>query len=202
MVENSAAIGRLWRRVVGMGAFALFLSGILVAVGLSELVILVGFLGGLCILAGVVTLLFARYRRGVLAAVTHLVVTTARVATPLAALGSKSAWRHARRLMGASSRVGHAVVLATAADIAASVRVGRELRRRAVPALERASRAFLGKARSVGRTVDRHASRAAAVVMADIHSQREAVRSSRLRTRPRGKPHRRPRRPESRRQPR
>lgn len=54
---------RLWRRVIGLGGFVLFLLGFMVAIDLEELVVLALGLGGLCALAGGTTWLLARYRR-------------------------------------------------------------------------------------------------------------------------------------------
>ena len=157
-----------------MGAFALFLAGLLVAIDLEELVVIVAAVAALCALAGGVTLLLAHYRRGLL----HGVATAGRVTAPQVARVSRGTGAGARQLVVASGRAGRAAGLAIAAGAAATARGTRAAARRTGPLVRRADEELGVRVRTVAATGRRHAARAWDVIAADIHAHREAIRSS------------------------
>jgi hypothetical protein len=163
MVEQSRHEGRIWRRATGIGAFVLFLAGLLVAIDLEELVVIVAAVAALCALAGALTLLLARYRRGLL----HGVAT-----------GGTATAAGARRLAGTSGRAGRSAGLTLGAAGAGTARATRGAVQRSLPVLRRADEQLGIRVRSVATTSRRHAARAWEVVAADVHAHREAIRSS------------------------
>ena len=162
-MEQSRHDGRIWRRTIGIGAFALFFAGFLIAIDLEELVVIVAGVAVLCALAGGLTFLLARYRRGLV----HGVAT-----------GGTATASGARRLAGTSGRAGHRAGLALSAAGAGTARATRAGVERSLPVLRRADEQLGIKVRSAATAGRRHAARAWDVVAADIHAHREAIRSS------------------------
>ena len=173
-MERSRDYGRIWRRTIGLGAFALFLAGLLVALDLEELVVIAAALAALCGLAGVLTLLLVHYRRGLV----HGVATAGRVTAPQVARASKGTAAGTRRLAVASGRAGRTAALGVAAAGAATARTTQGGVRRTLPVLRRADDALGVRVRAVAVEGRRHTIRAWNVIAADIHAHRDAMRSS------------------------
>ncbi len=193
MVENSAANSRLWRRAAGLGAFGLFCSGILLAVGLGRIVLLVSALAALAALVAGATWIAIRYRE----TIAHALVEGYRTAAP-AALG---AWRGTRTLVARSSDA----CLKAGRHVARQVRPGigraqawlrlagshtlertRAFLDEASPVVGRAQRGVLSQLRVARAAGSRQVSKGVAVAAADIAVHRERVRAAR--TRPRQHP--------------
>ncbi len=174
MVEQSRDFGRIWRRTVGIGGFALFLAGLLVAMDLEELVAIAAVVGALCALAGVVTLALVRYRR----ALARGAATAGRATAPRVAGLSRSTGAGSRRLAGSYARASRTAGLALAAAGAETARAARAGARRTVPVLQRADHELGVRVRGVAAAGSRHAVRAVNVIAADIHAHRNAIRSS------------------------
>lgn len=162
-MEQSRHEGRIWRRTIAIGAFALFVAGLLVAIDLEELVVIVAAVGALCALAGTLTFLLVRYRRGL----SHGVAS-----------GGTATAIGARRLAGASGRAGRSTGLALGAAGVGTARATRGAWQRTLPVLQRADERLGIRVRSAATTSRRHAARAWDVIAADIHAHREAIRSS------------------------
>ena len=162
-MEQSRHEGRIWRRTIAIGAFALFVAGLLVAIDLEELVVIVAAVGALCALAGTLTFLLARYRRGL----SHGVAT-----------GGRATAIEARRLAGASGRAGRSAGLALGAAGVGTARATRGAWQRTLPVLQRADERLGVRVRLAATASRRHAARAWDVIAADIHAHREAIRSS------------------------
>lgn len=193
MKENSAANSRLWRRAAGLGAFGLFCSGILLAVGLGRIVLFVFALAALAALIAGATWIAIRYRE----VIAHALAEGYRTAAPAAL----DAWRGTRVLVARSSDA----CLKAGRHVARQVRPGMGraqawLRPAGSRTLER-TRAFLDGASSVvGRAYrdalvrlraaqaagSRQVSKGVAVAASDIAVHRERVRAAR--TRPRQHP--------------
>ena len=101
MEQHSSDFGRIWRRSVGIGAFALFLTGLLVALDLEELVVIAAVLAALCALAGVLTLALVRYRRGIRHGIGSAATRPTASSRPWRRPGASTA--RTRRSAGASS---------------------------------------------------------------------------------------------------
>ncbi len=173
-MERSRDYGRIWRRTIGLGAFALFLAGLLVALDLEELVVIAAALAALCGLAGVLTLLLVHYRRGLV----HGVATAGRVTAPQVARASKGTAAGTRRVAVASGRAGRSAALGVAAAGAATARATQGGVRRTIPVLRRADDWLGVRVRAAAASGRRHSVRAWNVVAADIHAHRDAMRSS------------------------
>jgi hypothetical protein len=153
-MEDTRDFGRLWRRAIGIGAFGLFLAGLLVAIDLEELVLIAGVVAALCALAGAVTWLLVRFRRSMV----HGVAAAGRATGP--------------RFV----RAGRGTGLAVAAGGAGAARATQAGYRRAVPALRRADEQLGLRVRAAAGGARRHAVHAFEVIAADIHTHREAAR--------------------------
>ena len=174
MVEQSRDFGRIWRRVVGLGAFVLFLCGLLVAIDLEELVVIAGALGALCGLAGVLTWALVHFRRTLVGGV----ATAGRVTAPQVVRVSRRTGSGSRRLGAASVRGSRRAGLAAAVAGAEVTRVTRSGARRAVPVFRRADEQLGIRVRAFAAAGRRHTLRALNVIAADIHAHRDAIRAS------------------------
>jgi len=193
LVEDSSARGRLVRRAAGLGAAALFFSGLLVALGLEELVIAAALVGALgTLVAGAAWLVVVHRDRVVRATATGYAA-----AAPILAGVSSMTRVLAAGLGSTPARAGRAASFATAAGFAACVRGGRRIARRAAPLTQSAMELLTLRLRVVAGSVRRQASKGAAVVAADFSHHRRALRGTR--TRPCAERRRRPDRAISRR---
>ncbi|MBA2461182.1 MAG: hypothetical protein H0V45_05380 [Actinobacteria bacterium] len=179
MVENSSARGRLVRRAAGLGAAALFFSGLLVALGFDELVIAGAVVGTLGTFAAGTAWLVARHREKVATAT----ATAYAAAVPILARLSRTTWELTLGLAATTARAGRATAIAAAAGFSVCARSGRHVARHAAPMAKSAKEQLVLRLRVVVGTVRRQASRGAAVVAADISHHRKTLRAARARPR-------------------
>ena len=174
MEQHSSDFGRIWRRSVGIGAFALFLTGLLVALDLEELVLIAAVLAALCALAGVLTLALVRYRRGI----RHGIGSAGRVTGLQVVRVSRRTGLGGRRVAGASVRAGRRAGLAVAAGGAETARATHVQARRTLPVLRRADDELGVRVRTIATAGRHRAARALQVIVADIHAHQNAIRAA------------------------
>lgn len=172
-MERSRDFWRVWRRVSGIGAFGLFVAGLLVAIDLEELVVIGGALTLLCAAAGVVTWLLVHFRRALARAAVTGGRATAHTFVQVARLGR----RGGARVGLVSARAGRATGRAVAAGGAEAARATDAAARWTAPRLRRADEELGVRVRAAGGATKRHVARAVAVVVSDIHAHREAART-------------------------
>ena len=195
MSEHESTKHRIWPRAAGLGAFALFCSAFLLAVGLVELVLLAAAVAVSGALVFAVGWLLVRERETIAGAA----VTGHRLLSPVASRSARVAWvlllrslavsaRAARAAFAAANRglrtiareAGPAAAQVRAWVLVAGARTGERTRASfdsAAPVVRRAQREAIEQLRAVGSVGGRQASRAAAVVASDLAAHRRRARA-------------------------